>query len=412
MTKNIKTLSVYFLGTTFDIDDSLNSLKTRGYEELIGFLFKKDTSKNILLETKDEERKAKSKMFIKVIENLYPVAEANHYKMIVKGVGSNNNESFFTDKKEQIKQGIGVGLSSRCVRVLEAIEKLISPKDKNKPTQGFISYLTNENNSIETVNLFGFSRGGITAIEVANELVKKDEIKSVNIFVVDPVYGSPINKSDSRIQLIDPKNKIKKFVGIYALHEQSLYFDAVIPLHYEDFFNITQNKFIILFLPGLHETLIGNSSQFWKKTKNAKVTREQEIHIKPISDFVFKLVDLISYYWKIPRKNNLVHNFSDDLEDILINICESTEISEIMKQVAPKSQFVPNITALFPKKYIFSDGTGRTIQDINDKYSLQRSTSFNHNFKSLTNFNINHLTNLMESRLRRQGAIKRVLLQR
>ena len=417
----IETLSIYFLGTTFEACDSLNSLETRGYQELIGQLFLENSAEIISLSSNNHERKIKNEFFAirknneKQISSLptnqstsiNPNQKSIHYKILVNGVGSNSEKSLISingfSPNEILKQGSGLGFANKKKRTVEAVKNLISPQElNNKIPKEKNSKENSEKIQIKTVNLFGFSRGAVTAIEVANELAKIDEIENINIFAVDPVYGSIINYSPQ----LTESNKINMFIGIYAVYEESYLFNAIIPLNYKGVIhNIPHKNNHAFFLPCLHETLVGNSRQYWAKSKKPRMTPEQENIIKPITEFVYTLASLISLYWKIPLKKipniNPPRIYFEELNNSLIEICSSEKISNIMETIAPKSRYVPNPGGLIAKKYIFSDKNTKTINEISaDIYKLPHNNKLIHEKPNknafLISFNWEALDNLMK----------------
>lgn len=102
------------------------------------------------------------------------------------------------------------------------------------------------------VNIIGWSRGGVTAIMLANALAKDPATKSikVNIFAIDPVPGSG-NFQPHRCFV--PGN-VEQYVGVYARDERSKGFAPIVP----DLSSGTAA--LILPFPGRHATLPGNGS--------------------------------------------------------------------------------------------------------------------------------------------------------
>ena len=103
-----------------------------------------------------------------------------------------------------------------------------------------------------TVNLVGWSRGGISCHMLANAMADDPELRHVpvNIFTIDPVPGIG-NVTSPRVQL--PAN-VKEYVGYYARDERSKGFACVIPI-------AAHGARVSVFpLPGRHATLVGNAS--------------------------------------------------------------------------------------------------------------------------------------------------------
>ncbi|MDF0730226.1 hypothetical protein P0Y43_05710 [Pseudomonas entomophila] len=103
-----------------------------------------------------------------------------------------------------------------------------------------------------TVNLVGWSRGGISCHMLANAMADDPQLKdvAVNIFAIDPVPGIG-NVQLERVQLA---TNVKEYVGYYARDERSKGFACVIPVMPLD------ARISIFPLPGRHATLVGNAS--------------------------------------------------------------------------------------------------------------------------------------------------------
>ncbi|MGE7992606.1 hypothetical protein ACQKPE_16505 [Pseudomonas sp. NPDC089554] len=103
-----------------------------------------------------------------------------------------------------------------------------------------------------TVNLVGWSRGGISCHMLANAMAADPELAQVkvNIFAIDPVPGVG-NVQHERVQLAA---NVKEYVGCYARDERSKGFACVIPVM------PYKSRISIFPLPGRHATLVGNAS--------------------------------------------------------------------------------------------------------------------------------------------------------
>ncbi|MDH0645426.1 hypothetical protein N5D48_02340 [Pseudomonas sp. GD03858] len=107
-----------------------------------------------------------------------------------------------------------------------------------------------------TVNLVGWSRGGISchmlANAMANAMANDPELRhvAVNIFAIDPVPGAG-NVQPHRVQL---GSNVKEYVGFYSRDERSRGFACVIPSVQRS----TRKR--IFPMPGRHATLVGNAS--------------------------------------------------------------------------------------------------------------------------------------------------------
>ncbi len=100
-----------------------------------------------------------------------------------------------------------------------------------------------------TLNIVGFSRGGILAMWIAHQMEKEKRIKTINMLVFDPVPGD--SKVPEKIYSLGPK--VKSYVGIYASDERTWMFEPVIPS-----FESPATKVWMLRVPGSHETMVGN----------------------------------------------------------------------------------------------------------------------------------------------------------
>lgn len=125
------------------------------------------------------------------------------------------------------------------------------------------------------VNIGGQSRGGMSAIRFAGEIIGKDggghnpanlnRIAWINVVVTDPVWDEnpatgdePCWGDDTNINYTRYKNfklgeKVRNYVGIYAEDERSTDFWPIIP-----FFESSNTNVVLLTVPGSHQTLVGN----------------------------------------------------------------------------------------------------------------------------------------------------------
>ena len=109
-------------------------------------------------------------------------------------------------------------------------------KDAKQKSNDIITWLMNQNNDENTINLTGFSRGSVTCMRIANRLKwyetslnRKDKLSpaetkllrrlkatNINIFAIDPVAGLS-DKSHAHARVI-PDN-VKSFVAILQMDE-------------------------------------------------------------------------------------------------------------------------------------------------------------------------------------------------
>ncbi|WP_425665751.1 hypothetical protein ACPUEJ_07530 [Vibrio tubiashii] len=104
---------------------------------------------------------------------------------------------------------------------------------------------------ITQLNLIGWSRGGVSCFELANELLEHPQLAniSVNIFALDPVPGG-LNAFKNYKSL---GSNVKQIVCFYAKDERSLFFKARMPKLHKN------TKFYTTMIPGRHATLVGAS---------------------------------------------------------------------------------------------------------------------------------------------------------
>lgn len=103
-----------------------------------------------------------------------------------------------------------------------------------------------------SVNLVGWSRGGISCHMLANAMFKDEVLKKipVNIFSIDPVPG-PLNFQSEKTHL---KSNVREYVAFYAADERSKGFTCVIP-------ETDKSTAVHLYpMSGRHATLAGNAS--------------------------------------------------------------------------------------------------------------------------------------------------------
>ncbi|MGF1755784.1 hypothetical protein L4C33_19600 [Vibrio makurazakiensis] len=111
--------------------------------------------------------------------------------------------------------------------------------------------LARRNSPISQVNIVGWSRGGVSCFELANRMLKDNQLSHipVNIFACDPVPGG-LNSFKDYKKL--GKN-VKQLVCLFAEDERSLAFKARMP-------RLDRNtKYYTSMMPGRHATLVGNA---------------------------------------------------------------------------------------------------------------------------------------------------------
>lgn len=104
----------------------------------------------------------------------------------------------------------------------------------------------------DTVNIVGWSRGGISCHMLANAMLADPALKhvKVNIFAIDPVPGV-LNIQKHRISLGE---NVKEYVAFYARDERSKGFACVIPQ------TVPGTAVHVYPMAGRHATLVGNAA--------------------------------------------------------------------------------------------------------------------------------------------------------
>ncbi|MCL9782402.1 hypothetical protein M9194_13290 [Vibrio sp. S4M6] len=106
-------------------------------------------------------------------------------------------------------------------------------------------------NPVTTVNLIGWSRGGVSCFEFANYLFSDPKTRNlnVNIFACDPVPGGTNQFKNFK----NLNANVRQIVCLFAENEQSTGFRARMPTLHRD------TKSYVSFVPGRHATLVGNA---------------------------------------------------------------------------------------------------------------------------------------------------------
>ena len=105
---------------------------------------------------------------------------------------------------------------------------------------------------ITQVNLIGWSRGGVTTHMLANKMFQTPSLRHipVRIFAIDPVPG----KWNFQIERTKLAANVHQYVGIYAKHELSAWFNPIIPE------TAPSTNRVIIPIFGRHATVVGNAS--------------------------------------------------------------------------------------------------------------------------------------------------------
>ena len=120
-------------------------------------------------------------------------------------------------------------------------------------TNALVKVLNKYPNDQVIVNLVGFSRGGISVLQVAQQAATYSGVKKINILNFDPVPGGldPVYTHGTNF-ILDPK--VNQYVGVYAEDERSYPFEAVVPTKTVG----SATKVLVVRTPGSHETMVGN----------------------------------------------------------------------------------------------------------------------------------------------------------
>lgn len=152
----------------------------------------------------------------------------------------------------------------------------------------------------KTINLLGWSRGGVTCLTVANALDRVlttvGAATQINIFAIDPVpgYGSGDMETDkTRVP-----DRCGRYVGVYAMHERSRFFSAVMP-HCPP--GVQKS---IVGMPGRHATIVGNAH-----SDGAEGGRASDFHEPGV--VTRDLAEKTLHGWGTQFKSNTTFNLND-----------------------------------------------------------------------------------------------------
>jgi hypothetical protein len=148
----------------------------------------------------------------RLVTGVQTEAGYSHYKYVVDGPGSPD-----------------------CV--VEALEPDNGPRKWNDAVAETLMAIrevmaVNNANDTYSLNLVGFSRGGILTMKTARKVVSTpdvdERVSMINILAFDPVPGGldPIGRFGDDFKL-DPK--VAEYVGVYAEHEMMYQFEPVVP---------------------------------------------------------------------------------------------------------------------------------------------------------------------------------------
>lgn len=179
--------------------------------------------------------------------------------IVVDGPGSGNllNHKRFVHYNHTPHNSSGTALGIGVKENIDNVIAVMKLQNKNPALVEFVKDLKEKlekrkHKNISKINIVGFSRGAVTAIAFANKIALDAQFKDVpvNIFAIDPVSGPAWYKD---IFLLE--NNVEKFVGLYAQHEFSSQFEAIIPVASEK--NLKTHISYLLF-PGKHGSMVGD----------------------------------------------------------------------------------------------------------------------------------------------------------
>jgi len=152
------------------------------------------------------------------------------------------------------------GFSNHHKVMINGIDAIVDPWDWNSVWQqaykALFPILKKCEGECITLNLVGFSRGGVSAMHFATQISKhtnfEGRIEKFNILVFDPVPGDINTDSiDSRYFNL-PANT--EYLGFYAVDERTKHFAPLFPYR-----GNSPTELINFFtVPGSHETLVGS----------------------------------------------------------------------------------------------------------------------------------------------------------
>jgi hypothetical protein len=190
----------------------------------------------------------------------------------------------------------------------------------------------NTNRKVEKVNIIGHSRGGITAIMASHDIHRIFPKAEINIFAIDPVPGS----GTLTTEMTTLSNGVKNYVGVYAIDERSVGFNAVVPRYREPGGNWidplkrvlhrndpkenvpthTDGIYRLIYAPGRHGTVSGLSTTDGQSLPNSRISG--------IIGNVPALVSRLSEYYFKQWGSEL-----DTINDRFFGVTSKTMIDEI-----------------------------------------------------------------------------------
>lgn len=228
-----RTLTMYFMGTGITSEAHIDIESPWNAPEVLSETYYDDNSREIVRGEMNDEG-----VFILSL----PADTGTSYKYIADGIGTTDGE--YDDLLGQSVPDLGKrGWAEVQIEALSALALVLNEADATDEL---------------TINLLGFSRGGVSAIMMAHAISTLKDTTAINQFVkinilaFDPVPGmiKPVEAFGERFNL---SSYVNQFVGVYADNERSYLFEPLIPNKL-----YSSTKSLLLRLPGAHETLVGN----------------------------------------------------------------------------------------------------------------------------------------------------------
>ncbi len=293
-----KVLTIYFCGS--GCAETWWLPNHQGWEvtpELVANLYYNDSSTpiNKIIDPKTN-----------IVTDIFTTTGKKHYKYIANGIGYGPS---FVNVLEKANADLG---NRGWEEVLNEGQKVFSK-------------ISSQGGRI-TLNLIGFSRGGILCMKIARRVADNNQIKKINILAFDPVPGDPDPIYRHGYDLVLPA-KVNQYIGIYARDERSYMFEPVIPDQSE---LPTKSKVWLVEVPGGHETMVGNCQNDGHSTKPTGSTRDSSFvkDMKSVSNITTAIAEqlLTSKEW-------------DGYENKILNLSKFSNKSDFESQASIMNGF-------------------------------------------------------------------------
>ncbi|TAA42613.1 thrombospondin type 3 repeat-containing protein [Corallincola spongiicola] len=165
--------------------------------------------------------------------------ELNQHKFYVDGIGTGAGDNFHNWLQMGIPSlNFSRGWDAIWLEAIAHIDQVVA--EHNQPVH---------------VNLLGYSRGGISAIMLADKInlnYSEAEVPTVNIFALDPVRGDESFAFELDLFTLD--ERVQFFVGLYAEDERALFFAPAMPSSASPHTAIRVYR-----VPGTHDMIAGST---------------------------------------------------------------------------------------------------------------------------------------------------------